>query len=87
MDFTVLLKFEFLKKLHLPVGQVNNRIHYPNSKIHWPRAIGHYFLYTLLPGVMTHFVIARFFEKVLRAHLFIKSVEKISPKMYQTIYY
>ena len=25
--FTVLLYFEFLKKLHLPVGQVKNRIH------------------------------------------------------------
>ena len=25
--FTVLLYFEFLQKLHLPVGQVKNRIH------------------------------------------------------------
>ena len=24
----------FLKKLHLPVGQVKNKIHWPNSKIH-----------------------------------------------------
>ena len=47
IDFTVLLLFEFLKKLHLPVGQVNNRIHQPNSKIHQPRAIRHYFLCTL----------------------------------------
>ena len=34
IDFTVLLLFEFLKKHHLPVGQVKNRIHWPNSKIH-----------------------------------------------------
>ena len=27
IDFTVLLLFEFLKKYHLPVGQVKNRIH------------------------------------------------------------
>ena len=45
--FTVLLLFEFLKKNHLSTGQVKNRIHQPNSKIHQPRAIGHYFLCTL----------------------------------------
>ena len=45
--FTVLLLFEFLKKHHLPVGQVKNRIHQPDSKIHQPWAIGHYFLCTL----------------------------------------
>ena len=27
IDFTVLLLFEFLKKHHLPAGQVKNRIH------------------------------------------------------------
>ena len=27
IDFTVLLQFKFLKKHHLPVGQVKNRIH------------------------------------------------------------
>ena len=27
IDFTVLLLFEFLKKHHLPVGKVKNRIH------------------------------------------------------------
>ena len=27
IDFTVLLLFEFLKKHHLPIGQVKNRIH------------------------------------------------------------
>ena len=47
INFTVLLLFEFLKKHHLPVGQVKNRIHSPNSKIHQPQAIGHYFLCTL----------------------------------------
>ena len=41
IDFIVLLLIEFHKKLHLPVGQVKNRIH-------WPRAIGHYFLCTLV---------------------------------------
>ena len=45
--FTVLLLFEFLKKHHLPVGQVKNRIHQPDSKIHYPWAIGHCFLCTL----------------------------------------
>ena len=45
--FTVLLLFEFLKKHHLPIGQVKNRIHQPDSKIHQPWAIGHYFLCTL----------------------------------------
>ena len=34
IDFTVLLLFEFLKKLHLPIKQVNNRTHWPDSKIH-----------------------------------------------------
>ena len=34
IDFTVLLLFEFLKKRHLPIGQVKNRIHQPDSKIH-----------------------------------------------------
>ena len=34
IDLTVLLLFEILKKHHLPVGQVKNRIHYPDSKIH-----------------------------------------------------
>ena len=47
IDFTLLLLFEFLKEHHLPVGQVKNRFHYPDSKIHLPRAIGHYFLCTL----------------------------------------
>ena len=47
IDFTVLLSFRFLKKHHLPVGQVKNRIHQPDSKIHQPRAIRHYFLCTL----------------------------------------
>ena len=54
--FTVLLLLEFLKKHHLPVGQiknhlpvgqVKNRIHQPDSKIHQPWAIGHCFLCTL----------------------------------------
>ena len=33
IDFTVLPLFEFLKKHHLPVEQVKNRIHNPDSKI------------------------------------------------------
>ena len=33
IDFTVLLLFEFLKKHHLPIRQVKNRIHWPNCKI------------------------------------------------------
>ena len=45
--FTVPLLFEFLKKHNLPVGQVKNRIHQPDSKIHQPWSIGHYFLCTL----------------------------------------
>ena len=44
IDFTVLLLLEFPKKHHLPIGQAKNRIHKPDSKIHQPRAIGHYFL-------------------------------------------
>ena len=32
--FTDLLYFEFLQKLHLPVGQVKNGIHQPDNKIH-----------------------------------------------------
>ena len=47
IDFTVLLLFEFLKKHHLPVGQVKNRIHQPDSKIHQPWTIRHQFLCTL----------------------------------------
>ena len=27
IELTVLLQFEFVKKLHLPVGQVKNKIH------------------------------------------------------------
>ena len=34
IDFTVPLLFEFLKKHHLPIGQVKNRIHQSDSKIH-----------------------------------------------------
>ena len=33
-DFTVLLLFELLKKHHLPIRQVINRINKPDSKIH-----------------------------------------------------
>ena len=47
IDFTVLLLFKFLEKHHLPFGQVRNRIQWPKSKIHYPRAIEHYFLCTL----------------------------------------
>ena len=36
----------FPKKQHLPVGQVKNKNHQPNTKIHQPRAIGHDFLCT-----------------------------------------
>ena len=43
----VLLLFKFLIKHHLPVGQVRNRIHQPDSKILQPWAIGQYFLCTL----------------------------------------
>ena len=49
IDFTVLLLFEFLKKNHLPIEQDKNRVHQPDSKIHQPQAIGHYFLCKLLP--------------------------------------
>ena len=36
IDFTVLLLYEIIpkKKSHLPIGQVKNRIHLPDSKIH-----------------------------------------------------
>ena len=44
----VLLWFEFPAKRHLPIGQLKNRTRQPDSKIHQPRAIGHYFLCTLL---------------------------------------
>ena len=47
IDFTVHLLFEFLKKHHLPIRQVKNRIHWPDGKIHYPWAIRHYFLCTL----------------------------------------
>ena len=40
------------KKLYLPIGQANNRIHQPDSKVHQPQAIGHYFLYTLHTDVL-----------------------------------
>ena len=33
IDFTVLLYIEFLKKFHLPIGQVKNKIPSPDSKI------------------------------------------------------
>ena len=42
----VLLLFKFLIKHHLPIGQVKNRIHQRDSKIHQPQAIGQYFLCT-----------------------------------------
>ena len=35
------------KKHQLPSGQVKNRIHWPDSKIHQPWAIRHHFLCTL----------------------------------------
>ena len=31
----------FCEKLHWPVGQVKNRLHWPDNKIHKPRAIRH----------------------------------------------
>ena len=34
IDFTVLLLLKFLKKHHLPIRQIKNRIHEPDSKIH-----------------------------------------------------
>ena len=34
IDFIVVRLFEFLKKHHLPVGQVKNGIHWPDNKIH-----------------------------------------------------
>ena len=40
------------KKLHLPVEQVNNRIHYPDSKIHWPP--GYQTLLSLHTGALLH---------------------------------
>jgi len=33
--------------LHDTIRQIKYRIHQPSSKIHYPRFIGHYFLYTL----------------------------------------
>ena len=39
--------FNSQKNLHLPVGQVKNRIHLPDRKIHQPRAVRHDFLCTL----------------------------------------
>ena len=47
MSKIILLLFELLKKHYLPIVQVKNRIHLPNSKIHLPQAIRHYFLCTL----------------------------------------
>ena len=47
IDFTVLVVW-IPETHHPPIGHVKNRIHKPNSKIHLPRAIGHYFLCTLL---------------------------------------
>ena len=44
----VLLLFKFLIKHHLPVRQVKNGIHQPDSKIHQPQAIRHYFLSMLI---------------------------------------
>ena len=50
IDLKVLLLFEFLKKTSLAVGQVKNRIYSPDSKVHQPWAIGHYFLWTPYQG-------------------------------------
>ena len=48
IDFTVLLVFDFLKKHHLPVGQLKTEFtNPPDSKIHQPRVIGHFFFCTL----------------------------------------
>ena len=35
-----------------PIGQVKNKNHQPDSKIHYPRAIGHNFLCTLHPSTL-----------------------------------
>ena len=55
-DFTVLLLFEFLKKRHLPIGQVKNIIYWPNGKINQPQAIGHYFLCMLIVCYKRYFI-------------------------------
>ena len=46
---------KFLKILHLPVRQVKNRIRKPDSRIHQPQAIRHYFLCTLQVTLKTEF--------------------------------
>jgi len=52
IDFTVLQwKLNSSKYFTCPVGQVKNRIHQPDSKIHQSRGIGHYFLCMLLPPI------------------------------------
>ena len=35
------------EKLQLPVGHIKNRIHQPDSKIHYSQGTGHNFLCTL----------------------------------------
>ena len=36
----------------MPIRQANDRIHQPDSKVDQPRAIRHYFLYTLHTDVL-----------------------------------
>ena len=46
------------------MGKLRKEFSSPIAKSTSPGPSDTYFLYTLLPGIMTHFVIARFFEKV-----------------------
>ena len=50
IDFTVLL-IRIPQKRSLARREVKNSIHQPDSKIHKPRVIGHYFLCTLLESL------------------------------------
>ena len=78
IDFTVLLLFKFLKKPHFPIGQVKNRIHHPDSKIHQPLAIGQYFLCTLHGNMTSHFssLLIFYFKQICKILQIIQSILK-----------
>ena len=40
-------KTDFPKKLDVLIGQVTNRIHYPDQKVHYSQTVGHEVLCTL----------------------------------------
>ena len=62
-------------KIYLPDGQVKNRIHQPNSKIHQPRAIRDDFLCTLLSLILPAINVQRKLPEIFYPNFILLNIE------------